>query len=226
LKLNVKASKQPTKIIWYKIPAKPESVKKRLTQSYEPVFFFYKDKDYYFNLEAVKKPYDEGTVKKIKRFLKKEKRLERINRGFTKDMYPEQKVKLPRMVDGHVPVSRLSEDLKKNPGDVLVITPSFADKALEEHYATFPQELVKFCLLAGCPRNGTVLDPFAGSGTVMRVAEKLRMNSVMIELNPDYAGFILKTAKKMSSQQKLSGEQVKVVFFTQKEVSQRLKQDF
>ena len=33
------------------------------------------------------------------------------------------------------------------------------------HFATFPPDLIKPCILAGCPTGGTVLDPFGGSGT-------------------------------------------------------------
>ncbi len=36
------------------------------------------------------------------------------------------------------------------------------------------------------PIRGTVLDPFAGSGTVGYVAQKLSRRAVLIDLNPDY----------------------------------------
>lgn len=42
------------------------------------------------------------------------------------------------------------------------------------------------CILAGCPEGGTVLDPFAGSGTTGVVAKRLRRNFVGVEINPDY----------------------------------------
>ena len=54
------------------------------------------------------------------------------------------------------------------------------------HYATFPERLVEPCILAGCPEGGTVLDPFAGSGTTGVVAKRLRRNFVGCEINPDY----------------------------------------
>ena len=50
----------------------------------------------------------------------------------------------------------------------------------------FPKDLVRPCILAGCPKGGTVLDPFAGSGTTGDVAEELGRNAVLIELNPVY----------------------------------------
>jgi len=56
----------------------------------------------------------------------------------------------------------------------------------EAHFATFPPELVTPCILAGCPESGTVLDPFGGSGTTGLVADRLRRNAILIELNPEY----------------------------------------
>lgn len=54
------------------------------------------------------------------------------------------------------------------------------------HFATFPEELIKPCILAGCPENGTVLDPFGGAGTTALVSDNLGRNSVIIELNTEY----------------------------------------
>lgn len=54
------------------------------------------------------------------------------------------------------------------------------------HFATFPTELVKPCVLAGCPIGGTVLDIFGGSGTTGMVADQLGRNAVLVELNPKY----------------------------------------
>src|SRR5207253_10593272 len=50
------------------------------------------------------------------------------------------------------------------------------------HFAAFPKELVRPCILAGCPPGGKILDPFAGSGTVGQVAEELGRDAVLIEL--------------------------------------------
>lgn len=58
------------------------------------------------------------------------------------------------------------------------------------HFATFPKKLVEPCILAGCPEGGTVLDPFAGSGTVGQVAHELGRGAILIELNGEYLGLI------------------------------------
>lgn len=56
----------------------------------------------------------------------------------------------------------------------------------EAHFATYPPKLVEPCILAGCPVDGVVLDPFAGSGTTGLVADRLGRNAILIELNADY----------------------------------------
>jgi len=69
----------------------------------------------------------------------------------------------------------------------------------EAHFATFPPELIRPCILAGCPIAGTVLDPFGGSGTTGEVSEEEGRNSLLIELNPEYIGM----AKRRTQQQGL-----------------------
>lgn len=56
----------------------------------------------------------------------------------------------------------------------------------EAHFATFPTELARRCILAGSRPGDTVLDPFSGSGTVALVADMLGRHSVGLELNPEY----------------------------------------
>lgn len=56
----------------------------------------------------------------------------------------------------------------------------------DAHFATFPEELPKRCILAGCPEGGTVLDIFAGSGTSLAVAVRLGRKAIGIELNESY----------------------------------------
>jgi DNA modification methylase len=54
------------------------------------------------------------------------------------------------------------------------------------HFAVYPEELIKPCVLAGCPAGGTVFDPFTGSGTTAVVAMKNGRNYIGTELNPEY----------------------------------------
>lgn len=58
------------------------------------------------------------------------------------------------------------------------------------HFATYPPDLIKPCIMAGAPEGGVVLDPFFGSGTTGSVAESLGRRWIGIEVNPDYEGLI------------------------------------
>jgi DNA modification methylase len=64
------------------------------------------------------------------------------------------------------------------------------------HSATFPEELVQKCLDVGCKAGGEVLDPFSGSGTVLRVALLSGRPAVGIDLSEKYCAH---TAKSVSS---------------------------
>ena len=56
----------------------------------------------------------------------------------------------------------------------------------EAHFATFPPDLIKPCVLAGSKPGDTIIDPFGGSGTTGMVALELGRKAILIELNPDY----------------------------------------
>lgn len=61
--------------------------------------------------------------------------------------------------------------------------------------APFPDELVERCLNIGCPPGGSVLDPFAGSGTSLRVAIRSGRPATGIELNPEFCRHIIDELK-------------------------------
>jgi DNA modification methylase len=69
----------------------------------------------------------------------------------------------------------------------------------EAHFATFPPDLIKPCVLAGCPEGGVVLDPFMGSGTTALVAKNLNRKYLGIELNQKYIAL----AEKRLAQERL-----------------------
>ncbi len=58
--------------------------------------------------------------------------------------------------------------------------------------APYPDELVKRCIEIGCPEKGIVLDPFAGSGTTLRVSNQSGRSSVGIDLNPEFCKYMVK----------------------------------
>jgi DNA modification methylase len=63
--------------------------------------------------------------------------------------------------------------------------------------APFPDELVQRCLDIGCPAGGAVLDPFAGSGTTLRVALKSKCSVAGIDLNHDFCRYMIRQLKKL-----------------------------
>lgn len=71
----------------------------------------------------------------------------------------------------------------RNKRDVWTVSPSCYPEA---HFATFPPDLIKPCILAGSRPGDTVLDPFGGSGTTGMVALELGRQALHIDLNPDY----------------------------------------
>ncbi|MDB5269036.1 MAG: site-specific DNA-methyltransferase [Hymenobacter sp.] len=64
------------------------------------------------------------------------------------------------------------------------------------HSATFPEDLITPRILSSCPEGGTVLDPFSGSGTTVRVAAKLNRQAIGFELSEKFAN----SSKKSSVQ--------------------------
>lgn len=56
-----------------------------------------------------------------------------------------------------------------------------------EHYAAFPEELARRCIVAGSKTGDLVLDPFAGTCTTGLVALKEGRRFVGVELNAEYA---------------------------------------
>jgi DNA modification methylase len=77
----------------------------------------------------------------------------------------------------------------RNPGDIWKIT---LEQYPETHFSIFPTKLVETAIKLGCPRNGVVLDPFAGSGTVGQVAMKLERKAILIELLPEFLDLMKK----------------------------------
>ena len=56
----------------------------------------------------------------------------------------------------------------------------------EAHFAVFPRSLVRPCILAGSPKDGLVLDPFFGSGTVGVVSIETGRKCVGVEAKTEY----------------------------------------
>lgn len=62
----------------------------------------------------------------------------------------------------------------------------------EAHFATFPRDLIRPMIQAGCPAGGVVLDPFMGSGTTAIEAIYQGKRYIGIDLNSDYCAIAAK----------------------------------
>ncbi len=71
------------------------------------------------------------------------------------------------------------------PSDVWDILPEDTQKR-KMHYAAYPEDLCKIPILATCPQNGIVLDPFCGTGTTALVAKSFGRKSIGIDLSEEY----------------------------------------
>src|SRR2546428_7787414 len=70
----------------------------------------------------------------------------------------------------------------------------------DNQYAVFPEALVELPIRATCPRGGTVLDPFVGSGTTAVVALRLGRKAIGIDASADCLEFTKKRILEVSQQ--------------------------
>jgi len=71
------------------------------------------------------------------------------------------------------------------PSDVWDIIPEDTQKR-KNHFAPYPKDLCRIPILATCPEDGIVLDPFCGTGTTMQVAFALGRKSIGIDISREY----------------------------------------
>lgn len=167
-------------IIWQKPNAMPESVKDRPTRAHEYVFLLSKSVRYYYNAEAIKEPAVgfPGSQNPNARRRGNTKTF-RGGNAYTHDQAAENSASVERESHGLVP----NETGKRNRRTVWTIATRPYKGA---HFATFPEELARPCILAGSRPGDTVLDPFSGSGTTGAVAVQEGRDYIGIEINPEY----------------------------------------
>jgi DNA modification methylase len=71
------------------------------------------------------------------------------------------------------------------PSDVWDIVPEDSQKR-GAHFASYPMDLCRIPVLATCPPNGTVLDPFCGTGTTLMAALALGRSGIGIDVSRTY----------------------------------------
>jgi DNA modification methylase len=156
-------------LIWNKPNARPEPVRDRCTKSHEHLFLLSKSPRYYFDRDAMQEPAS-------RRKSGNKARKPASARGVPVDT--------DGRTNGAVAGSVPWEGTTRNKRSVWTIP---TRRYRGAHFATFPENLVRPCVLAGSAPGDLVLDPFAGSGTTLAVAARLGRRAAGVELNPDYA---------------------------------------
>lgn len=147
-------------IIWAKPNPVPESVRDRPTKSHEHIFLFAKSKRYYYDADAIK-----------------EMAKTRNRRSAAKGSFKAKGEPLP----GQLPFRAIVD--QRNKRDVWMVA---TQPNKEAHFATYPVQLIRPCILAGSRPGDVVLDPFNGSGTTGFIACQLGRKYIGVDLNPDY----------------------------------------
>lgn len=190
-------------IIWSKPNPMPESVKDRCTKSHEYVFLLSKSKKYYYDYEAIKEPAaylhansSESINSPYGQNIKKYKGNANGFRGGSYCNGNKGNSELGRRtkkgnIHGNLPGRADNGNSCNHEGQITKNKRSVWNVSTKPfkgaHFATFPPELIEPCILAGCPKDGIVFDPFFGAGTTGIVSQKNGRYYCGIELNQKYA---------------------------------------
>jgi len=164
----------------------PESVTDRPTKSHEQVFLLSRAERYYYDAGAIAEPLQDSSRVRLAQDVESQEGSYRVP----------GKTNGPMRAVRRDPVGGASHKERgqhskggtfngdnRNARTVWTIATQPFKGA---HFATFPEELARRCILAGAAPGDTVLDPFGGSGTVGAVAVKWQRGALLIDLNPDY----------------------------------------
>ena len=202
-------------IVWHKPNPMPESVRDRCTKAHEYIFLLSKSDRYFFDAEAISEPcvwrdngssFTSARKQVLHGHIGKGPGTRKIPAGGETTPGTQESVhragRTRKSEDPDPPFS--SSRMGKNRDDARAETGNhdnpFGETRnkrsvwtvptapfREAHFATFPEDLIRPCILAGTEAGDTVLDPFGGAGTTGLVAQGLGRKAVLIELNPRYA---------------------------------------
>jgi DNA modification methylase len=157
-------------IIWYKTNGMTESVKDRPTSAHEYIFLFAKSKHYFYDADAIREPHKPESIERQK---------------YTRNS-PRYYSLIGKPQHG---LARPLNPLGRNKRSVWIIS---IKKNHFKHYAVFPEDIPTICIKAGTKPGDIVLDPFAGSGTTLLAALKLKRRAIGIDISKNYLNRIAK----------------------------------
>lgn len=199
-------------IIWAKPNGMPESVQDRPTRSHEMVFLLSKSPRYYYDAETLRTPPQPSSVTRLAQDVEAQAGSDRGNGGAKTNGPMKAVARASDKQRGHTrrhdgfndrwDAMERAEQIAggANLKSVWWLAPA---QFREAHFATMPAALAEICVQGGCPKGGTVLDPFFGAGTTGLVADRLQRDCIGIELNSAYAAI---AERRISAEAGLFGE--------------------
>ena len=175
-------------IIWSKPNPMPESVTDRPTKSHEYLFLFAKSERYYFDQDAVREPFTDSTIQRIM-----QESVDSQDGGWKQEAYQQG---FPGKKHRDRKPAEIIRAMAKSPNAAgrnirTVWTIPTAPSPLP-HFAAFPDALVEPCIKAGSAVGDTILDPFAGTGTTLKVARELGRKAIGIDISAAYCDLAVK----------------------------------
>lgn len=171
-------------IIWAKRNGMPESVTDRFSKKHEYFFFMVKSEKYFFDLDSIRDKHIWADTDKRADGKRHE------SKGKT--------------AEGNYGTNAVAFNPNgKNPGDVADFWDIPTKPNKESHYAQYSDDLIKKPILAGCPENGIIYDPFMGSGSTAEAAIRANRNFLGSEMSTQYLIIANKRLKPLLSQTKL-----------------------
>lgn len=153
--------------IWAKPNAVPGKFGPRTKDSFEYVYHFARGPKPYFDLEAVRVPY-KADIAEITR-----RKLDRLGRRNTKAGFGRDRTKT--YLHGGA-----------DPGNVVTVPQTYNQYRGVAHTAAMPEGLAEFFIKMATPEGGIVIDPFAGGGTTIVVARRLRRKAAGFEIHEQF----------------------------------------
>ncbi len=159
--------------IWHKKNSYPGKWSNRFRDSWERLLQFNKDKKFNMYQDEVRVPIGDWAKSRLKNLSETDKIRDNAKNGsgFGKN------------------ISNWVGKETVYPTNVLHFATECQNK---NHPAAFPENLPEWFIKLFTQENDTVLDPFAGSGTTLKVAQRMKRNAIGIEILPEYHEMMLK----------------------------------